>query len=89
MIEFPRERKKQTTKFNVGDVIIERDYGADKENEEEILDFLFILKADHGDETSDDAEDYVSYYTFYSYKEEDVWQNEPLDNGVMIYYEKM
>jgi len=89
MIEFPRERKKQTTKFEVGDFIGEFDAAYDKDDPDAILDCLIILKAEHGDESSDDPEDYASYYTFYSYKEEEIWYDEPIYDGVMLYYEKI
>lgn len=77
-------RKKQTTNYNVGDVLYERDVN----DPELILDTLYIMEADHGDPTKEDVEDYLSYYTFYSFLDGDVWHREPLDNGRIIYYER-
>lgn len=74
---------RQTTKFKVGDLVCEYDfYNGEK------LDILFILNADIGNESSDDPEEYTSYYTFYSLEEEDVWEHESLDNGKIVHYEK-
>lgn len=78
------EKDKQTTAFKVGDVICEKDVS----NPDEVLDVLFILQADYGDPKAEDPEDYQTYYKFYSFNENDIWDHEPLDSGRVIYYEK-